>query len=304
MEDHDQRFKRLIRMFLAELFEAFFPHRHGRFDFAGTTWLEQEVFLNPPQGERRVIDLVARLPLKPRPGEPVGTQELALIHIEIEAEETSVPLRRRFFDSYQALRRNHDLPVLPIAVFLRVGLDGTGVLSYEEKFDELTVLTFTFEYVGLTALDAEAHLNSVNMLAVALSALMRAQRSRQAELAGQASIRVTESSLDVAKKYLLFDCIQAYAPMDEAERQYFDQLLRTPPYQGVQAMVKTYSDLAEERGVLKGEQQAAKRQLEKRFGPLSVGVQQRLAALPLERVQQISDALLTAKSLRELGLED
>jgi hypothetical protein len=158
MEDHDQRFKQLIRMFLGELFEAFFTQWFGRFDFAAVPWLDQEVFLDPPQGERRVIDLVARLPLKPRPGETTTAQELALIHIEVEAEDTTVPLRKRFFDSYNALRRKHGLPVLPVAVFLRVGLNGTGVLNYEELFDEQIVLTFAFEYVGLPALDAEAHL--------------------------------------------------------------------------------------------------------------------------------------------------
>jgi hypothetical protein len=299
MMDHDQRFKQLIQMFLAELFEAFFPHRFSRFDFAGATWLEQEVFLDPPQGERRVIDLVARLPLKPRLGE-AAAQELALIHIEVEAEETTVPLRQRFYESYRELRRKHGLPVLPVAVFLRVGLDGRGVLRYEEKFDELLVLSFAFEYVGLPALDAETHLNSLNMLAVALSALMRAPRHQREELATEAIDRIMKSNLDMANKYFLVECVQAYAPFDQLQRERFDLLLRTPRYQGVQAMIKTWSEQAREEGV----QQLVKRQLQKRFGPLSAAAQEKLTAMPLKKVEEIGEALLTASSLRELGLEE
>jgi hypothetical protein len=304
MDDHDQRFKRLIQMFLAELFEGFFPQWFGRFDFPGTTWLDQEVFLDPPQGERRVIDLVARLPLRPRPGETAGAQELALIHIEVEAEETTVPLRRRFYESYRERRRKHGLPVLPIAVFLRVGLDGNGVLCYEEKFDELLVLSFTFEYIGLPALDAEAHLNGLNMLAVALSALMRAPRLERERLAAEALRRIEESNLDLAKKYLLGDCIKAYAPLTKEQWQAFDLLIRTPPYRGVLNMTKTWAEEGEERGILKGERRLVQRLLEKRFGRLSPAVEQRVAEFPLERIEAIGEALLTAASLRELGLED
>ncbi len=69
-------------------------------------------------------------------------------------------------------------------------------------------------------------------------------------------------------------------------------------------MAKTYFDLAEERGVPKGKQRIVQLQLAKLFGPLNAVVQRRLAALPIERIEQIGDALLTASSLRELGLED
>src|SRR5436190_1283048 len=58
MDDHDQRFKTLLREFLPEFFALFFPDWAARFDFAGTEWLEQEAFLDPPGGEKRVLDVV------------------------------------------------------------------------------------------------------------------------------------------------------------------------------------------------------------------------------------------------------
>ena len=58
------------------------------------------------------------------------------------------------FDSYAHLRRTYRLPVLPLALFLRVGRDGIGVDVYEERFWEFELLRFRYLYVGLPALDA------------------------------------------------------------------------------------------------------------------------------------------------------
>ena len=65
MDDHDQRFKSLLKAFFAEFFQVFFPAWADRFDFSRVDWLEQEVFTDPPRGQRRCLDLVARLPLRP-----------------------------------------------------------------------------------------------------------------------------------------------------------------------------------------------------------------------------------------------
>ena len=65
MEDHEQRFKAMFKAFLAEFFATFLPAWADRFDFPRVDWLEQEVFTDPPRGERRAVDLVARLPCDP-----------------------------------------------------------------------------------------------------------------------------------------------------------------------------------------------------------------------------------------------
>ena len=302
--DHDQRFKLLIQMFLAELFQAFFSVWFERFDFNRATWLEQEVFLDPPQGERRVLDLVAQLPVRLRPGEKAGDEELALIHIEVEAEETSLAVRRRLYDSYVQLRRKYNRRVLPIAIFLRVGLDGIGIGRDEEKFDDLEVLTFQFHYVGLPGLDAQTYLNSPNSLAVALSALMRAPRDQRGELAAEALRRIEASSENPARKHLLAECIKAYAPLDEQQWHEFDQLLLNERYQGVRAMGKTWTEIGEERGLEKGQREILWKLIDARFGPLGPETRRRFDALPRERLGDVGVALLNAQSLRELGLQD
>jgi hypothetical protein len=135
--DHDQRFKTLIVEFFREFLFLFFPAWAERFDLSALDWLTQEVFPDPPQGERRALDLVCRLRLRPGVPPPFpGGEEggLVLIHLEVESKDRIAGFRRRFFDYYCDLRRRYDLPVRPIGLFLRVGLDGVGWTNYEETF--------------------------------------------------------------------------------------------------------------------------------------------------------------------------
>ena len=130
--------------------------------FLRVDWLEQEVFTDPPRGERRSLDLVARLPLRPGVPHPAGAPGgpadcwLTLIHIEIDSRDTVVVLRPRMFDYYELLRRQYGLPVLPIALYLRVGLDGIGWDVYEEKYWDRRLLAFEYAYVGLPGLEGES----------------------------------------------------------------------------------------------------------------------------------------------------
>src|SRR5919108_5160640 len=92
--DHDQRLKVLLKEFFAQFFQCFFPAWAVRFDFRELTWLDKEVFLAPPQGEKRQLDLVARLRLRPGvPPPQVGlTELLTLVHVEVESRESVQPL--------------------------------------------------------------------------------------------------------------------------------------------------------------------------------------------------------------------
>lgn len=84
--DHDQRLKVLLKEFFEQFFRCFFPVWAERFDFTDVTWLDKEVFLAPPQGEKRQLDLVARLRIRPAAPPPQAdrTDLLALVHIEVE----------------------------------------------------------------------------------------------------------------------------------------------------------------------------------------------------------------------------
>jgi hypothetical protein len=299
MSDHDQRFKTLLYEFLPEFLRLFFPEWAERFDCATAEWLDKEAFPDPPQGQRREIDLVARVatrqPIPPqRPGRRESTA--ALIHIEIEAEDRVALLRGRIYDYHKYLSDRHGLPVLSIGLYLRVGLDGVGVDRFLETFLDFPQTDFRFLYAGLPALDAERYVAGENLLGVALAALMRIPAGRRPGVKAEALRRIQACTENVWRKYLLWECV----PLAEDEQQAFDRLLDSEPFQGVKVMATaTWYEQARREGFL----DVIRPQLEERFGPLSPAVLTQLETIPLDRLAEIGRAVLKAKSLQELGLE-
>ncbi len=298
-EDHDQRFKTVIREMFAEFLTLFFAEWAEELDLSAIEWLEQEVFPDPPDGPRRALDLVAKLNLK-RPMDGYEGPMLAVVHIEVESGTSAAKLRRRMYRYNINLRDKLDLPVLPIAVFLSVGLDGIGVDSYTERFRQLEVAKFQFLYVGLPALDGLQYVEGPSLLGVALSALMRVPRERVAWLGAEALRRLTEAPLTERQRFLLADCVQAYLPMDDEQRSEFDQLLEAKPYGGVKAMNKTVYEQGLERGQVKN----IRVLLETKFGPIPAKALNRLESLPADQLDPLTRKVLAAKSLVELGLVD
>jgi len=299
---HDPRFKRLLQEFFAEFFWLFFPTWATRFEFGEIEWLDKEILSDALRGESRFVDVVAKLPtLQAVPGPDGRSAEswLALVHVEVEAADKVAPLRRRMFEYYEPLRRRHDLPVLPIGLYLRVGLDGIGWDAYEEYFWEHQLVRFNYPYVGLPALDGEEYLRQDNWLGVALAALMRVSKERRIALAGEALERLVHCPENAYRKTLLCECVSAYLPLDDDQRGQLSAMLRNHPDPGVRNMEISLLDHAEQQG----QRELLRAQLETRFGPLSAVAQARLANWPAERLTELGRALLSAASLEQLGLD-
>jgi hypothetical protein len=303
MEDHDQRFKHLLKAFLPEFIDLFWPAWAAKLDFTQVEWLEQEQFLNPPQGEKISADIVAKVAAKePIPALRVTESAscLALIHVEVEHPDRIKTFRHRMFDFYCALRRKYNIPVLPLALFLQVSQDGIGWDMYEEVLWDKTVVRFEYAYVGLPALNAEQYLQGANILGVGLASLMSVPKSQQAFLMLEAESKIRKAALDEARRELLLECVETYFPLEGNQEQEYERLRQLPQYREVNEMRVTSKEL--------GRQEMAReilhRLLEKRFGLLSASVQQRVDQLPPERVRDLIPAIMDAPSLRELGLED
>lgn len=301
--DHDQRFKTLIREFFADFMSLFFSDWAAMVDCEAAEWLEQEAFPDPPEGPRRVMDLVARLPLR----EAMDDKEepwLALIHIEIESPDSAAPFRRRMYRYNGYLRDKYDVPVLPIAIFLKVGMNGLGVDVYSESFGSLDILKFQYLYVGLPALDGLQYVQGENWLGVALAALMKIPRDRLAWLGAEALRRLTEATLPERKKFFLAECIQAYLPMDDEQRREYGQLLEAQPYAGVRAMNKTVYEEGLESGITRARREILRELAADWFGQLSPDTLARIDSISPERLPALIKAIPRAKSLKELGLAD
>jgi hypothetical protein len=313
-EDHDQRLKVLLKEFFEAFFHCFFPDWAERFEFVDIDWLDKELFLAPPQGETRQLDLVARLWL--RPGAPPpreGMNDLvALVHVEVESRDSVVFFRPRMFDYYVHLRRDTGLPVLPIALFLRVGLKGIGWDTYEEFFWDYRIIRFEYAYVGLPAVVGEPYATGENLLGVALSALMRIPSERRAELYAEGLKRIARSGENDYRRFLLAECLEAYSDLDEAQKERLQALLQTEAYHEVEPLMKTtYERGIEqgiergmERGIEQGMRQSALWLMEAKFGTPPPAVKQQVEALSRDAVARLQLDLLKAQTFEELGLGD
>ena len=305
MADHDQRFKTLLREFFVEFLRLFYPAWAARFHLTGLEWLDKEVFTDPPQGQRREVDLAVRLPvLQPlsiqRPGETDAG--VAIIHVEVESADKVAPLRSRLYEYYEHLRRKYRLPVWSLGLFLRVGLEGQGVDAFEERLWEDEVLRFQYRYVGLPALDAETYLAGDNWLGVALSALMRVAPERRGWLKAEALRRLVGCPENEYRRFLLCECVEAYLPLEGPQLQEYEHLLLTEPYKEIGPMTTTWFERGLAQGVEQTRREMVRTFLETRFGPLSRATEDKLAAWPADQLDQLFRAALAAQSLQELGL--
>jgi hypothetical protein len=296
--DHDQRFKSLIQEFFGDFLRLFFADWAARFDLSTVEWLDKEIMPDPPEGTRHLPDLVARIHTRERID---SEQWLALIHIEIEAPDRATLLKPRLPRYYIHLRDKYEMPVLPIVIYLKVGMNGIGVDVYEERFWELSTLRFSYLYVGLPGLDAVQYMHGDNWLGVALAALMRIPPEKVAWLGAEALRRLTEAPLTEQQRFLLGECVQAYLPLDEKQRQVYDRLVTGEPFTMVQAMNQTVYEKGIEKGLQKGLQNALLRIGGKQFGVASSDVETRIRAIHnVERLEALTERVLDAQNWDEL----
>jgi hypothetical protein len=170
----------------------------------------------------------------------------------------------------------------------------------------LAIITFPpqFPEVRLPGLNAEDYVSGESLLGVALSTLMRVPAERRAELYAEGLKRIVASGENDKRRHLLKECLESYSELDDAQRERFRAMLDTTPYQEVkEAMITTY-EKGIAQGMILGLRQAAFRQLEAKFGPLSPAVRQRVEALSSDELLQLLDDFLKAQSLKDLRLEE
>jgi hypothetical protein len=184
----------------------------------------------------------------------------------------------------------------------------TWAARFEFLVWEQRIVRFEYAYVGLPALDGEQYATGENLLGVALSTLMRIPADRRVELCAEELKRIARSGENDYRQYLLGECLETYAELDEAQRERLKVLLPTEQYPEVQSLMKTTYERGyehgTEHGIHQGELRAALLLLEAKFGPLSPEVKQKVEALSPEALAQLLLDLLEAQSLEELRLED
>jgi predicted transposase YdaD len=309
---HDQVFKDLIRTFLPDFLTLVAPEPAGRLDLSRWTLLDKETFTDWPKGRRRELDLLAEVPFAD------GSGRTALIHVEIEARSRR-EIGPRLAGYYMQTRLRHGRTVLPFAVCLRRGRPGVHLDVVVD--DELGPEIGCFHYYcfGLERSRAEDYLAKDQPLAWALAALMRSETLSRAQHKMACLKKIAAAHLDELRSFLLGNCVETYLQLNGQDAEELEALQANGNAEEVRVMRMTWAEqlkqegretgvvmgveMGKREGLEQGVRQTLLRQLGARFGPLSDDVKRRVEAIrSVERLNQMAEQILVARSLEEMGL--
>jgi len=295
---HDQVFKDLIGTFLPDFVTLVAPEPAARLELSRWKLLDKETFTDWPKGRRRELDLLAEVPLLS------GGGRTALVHVEVEARFRP-EMGLRLAGYAMQIRLRHGCPVVPILLCLRRGRPG---IHLEETAVDTEIgpeiWRFRFYSLCLEGSPAEEFLARDQPLAWALAALMRPESMSRAQHKLACLRRIAKARVDDLKRFLLVNCVETYLQLEGRDAEELKALQAHTNAEEVRAMRRlTWAEQLEERAWEKGVRQTLLRMLGVRFGPLSDEVKQRVESISsIDRLNQIADQILVARSLEEMGL--
>jgi hypothetical protein len=310
---HDQVFKDLLGELLPDFVTLVAPEHAGRFDFSRWELLNKETFTDWPKGKRREVDLLAAVPR-------TGGGPIALVHVEVEARYRA-EIDRRVAGYYMQIRLRHDRPVLPIVLSLRGGPPGITVRTVVEADRGMEIDRFRYYLFSLQGSRAEDYLACDQPLAWALAALMRPESLSRAEHKMACLQRIASSRVRGLRRFLLVNCVETYLQLEGRDAEELRALqARSEEVRAMGGRRLTWAEQFEEKGwhkgvekgievgvemgMEKGARQTLLRLLAFRFGPLPDEVKERVEAIhSVERLNELADQILVARSLEEMGLQ-
>jgi len=318
LTSHDQLSKSLIKIFFTDFLRLVDPESAPRFRGWEATFLDKEDFTDWPAGDRREMDLVAKVPVE-------GEAPPLLVHVEIETDFRS-GMDRRLWQYYMQLRLRHALPVLPILVNLRGGRPGVYRGTLREGFDGKAIAVFHYRVLGLSGCRAEEWLARPEPIAWAFAALMRPGSWSRAELKLECLRRIAASDVVGLRKQVLVDWVETYVQLTGQDARELQQLLDLEGNEEIKTMELTWLGQAEARGIEKGIERGKRegiaqgaetatqqavgrmrrvvlRQIEQRFGAVPTKMRQKIEAIEsLEPLADLAERVFVVESVGELGL--
>lgn len=109
MIDHDRLFKELLSNFFPEFIELFFPDVSAYWERDSIEFLPQEVFTDVTEGERKILDVAAKVVFR-------NQNTLFIIHTEHQSY-SQTNFNQRMFTYFARLHEKYALPIYPIVIY-------------------------------------------------------------------------------------------------------------------------------------------------------------------------------------------
>jgi hypothetical protein len=210
MAPHDPLFKSLLRTFFASFLRLVVPETAKRLDLPAAVFLDKELTAFDPPARSRLVDLLARVPLKEATGRTL------LIHTEVENRATrGIGERIRSYQRW--IQTHHDGQILSIALFLHGGRGGICEETIDGELAGPGLPTFRYLSFGLSRCRAAEYLEKPEPLAWALAALMDRRPWSRAELKMRCLARIADATLGETERRELVNCVETYVQLTSSE---------------------------------------------------------------------------------------
>lgn len=290
MPPHDRLFKTILRAFFPDRLRLATPGLAKRALLVKIAFLDKELLTG---AGRREADLLARVPLR--------SGGSLLVHVEVEVRaRTRMPRRLRTYAS--RIQATYDSQVLSLVLYIRGGEPGVCWQELKGEVSTPGITRFRFIAFGLSGCRAEDYLERHEPLAWALASVMDPGPLSRTELRLACLHQIGKAKLPVEQRGLLADFVDAYLPLTLEEEEGYKIAPGGKPKE-TRAMFMTWSERLKAEGKREALKEILLRLLEKRFGPVPNQALKKVESYKsVSRLNELVEQVLTASSLKELGL--
>ena len=178
-------------------------------------FIDQESFVDPPEGEKALLDLVAEVPAIQ------GPDEIILIHIEVERRFRKA-MDLRMWRYFVHLCLKYGRPIVPIPLFLRGGEGGITRRPVEFKAGDVLINRFVYWSIGLSKAKAHELLEN-GPLGIALATCARGDRLQPYEQKLLCMEALLGVDVNDAEAQLLVTAIETYLKLNEEQKVKYHQ---------------------------------------------------------------------------------
>lgn len=307
----DLAWKEALTRYLPEFLALFKPEVHDAVD-----WSQKVEFLEsetrrlqsprpaPLRGQRRVVDLLARVALAR------GANALLLVHVEVQAQRDSLfDVRMRIYND--RLFDQIGLPVYSLAVLIDGDPDWRPQRHETTVFDCRSVLEFPvvklLDWRDRRA-ELEASSNPFALVAAATVAVLETRPDQEARR--ERAVRIVRLLLErgFPRHYIggLFRILEVMMPMSDRLRESFvrevSQLEKKHGVQLVSPLESYFTRKGRKEGLVEGRRELIRAILVGRFGELPASLEQELDTVTSEEVLDgLGLQAATVKSVQEFA---
>jgi hypothetical protein len=273
--DHDQLFKQLLETFFVDFIELFAPALTTYLDLSQLVFQPQQYFTDIIDGDRKAIDILVQVPVKPNQITNSHPTHTILVHIEDQATSRDNFTQRMFF-YFAELHRKYRVPIYPIAIFSFDEPKRAEPHQYRITLPELDVLTFNFQAIQLNRLNWRDFLQHQNPIAAALMAKMQIAKKDRPKVKVECLRLLANLQLDPARNFFISGFVDTYLRLNQKEEQVFQaeiaKISTVTEQEKVMELTTSWMERGIEQGIEKGLEQERRSNistlLELRYGSI------------------------------------